>query len=245
MPIHPRRSTPANSHGALIRWVGLYDALVQVVTLGGERRLRCATLDQAGISPGGRVLDVGCGTGSLTREAKRRAGPGGTVAGVDASPEMIGQARRKAEGAGLRMELAIASATSLPFIDASFDVVLCSLALHHLRRQHRGEAVREMHRVLAPGGRLLILELAPDSGWRAALNPIALLHRRSGDIAAEAEALLTAEGFAGVSSGRIGVRNLKYVLGTRPVAGGDANEGPPERGRPSVPDDPVESVGGA
>jgi hypothetical protein len=77
-----------------------------------------------------------------------------------------------------------------------------------------------MHRVLVPGGRVVIIDLSPETSLVAALNPIAFLHRGSGDIAAEAEALITEAGFRDVDAGRVGVRNLRYVRGTRPDASG-------------------------
>ena len=199
----------------VIHWARFYDALVLVVTLGREGRLRNVTLDRAGIIPGARVLDVGCGTGTLTLAAKRRAGPTGTARGIDASPEMITRAKEKAKKAGLDVEFELASATSLPAANASYDVVLCSLALHHLPRSERAGAVAEMYRVLAAGGRALLVEFSRPSGWRASLNPVALVHRRGGDVAKEVEALLTGAGFQEVTSDRLGVGNLKCVVGTK------------------------------
>ena len=219
--IHARlhRSDGASQQGA-IRWARLYDSVVQVVTLGRERRLRSTTLDRAGAFPGARVLDVGCGTGTLTLEAKRRCGTEGRVHGIDVSAHMIARARAKAKAAGLDVTLEVASADSLPFADASCDIVICSLALHHLRRNQRRTAVAEMHRVLAPGGRVVIVDLSPQTGLVAALSPIAFLHRGSGDIAAEAEALLADVGFGDVEVGAVGVRNLRFAYGVRGTAAG-------------------------
>jgi ubiquinone/menaquinone biosynthesis C-methylase UbiE len=217
--IHGRlhRSHFAGRQGA-IRWARIYDAVVQVVTLGRERRLRSTTLDRAGIFPGARVLDVGCGTGTLTLEAKRRCGTEGRVHGIDVSFQMIARARTKAKEAGLTVALEIASADALPLADASCDIVICSLALHHVRRNQRRTAVVEMHRVLAPGGRVVIVDLSPQAGLVAALNPIAFLHRGSGDIAAEAEALLADVGFGDVEVGEVGVRSLRFAYGVRGTA---------------------------
>ena len=161
------------------------------------------------------MLDVGCGTGTLTLEAKRRCGAEGRVHGLDVSPQMIARARAKAVDAGLDVTLQVASADSLPLADESCDIVLCSLALHHLRRNRRKTAISEMERVLAPGGRLVIVELSPERGLLAVVNPVAFLHRGSGDIAAEAEALLVDVGLRDVVAGDVGVRNLRFVRGIK------------------------------
>ena len=91
---HAHSTTP-RTQGRLIRWARFYDPLVWVMSLGQTRSLRSLPLELAAIRPGERVLDVGCGTGDLTLAAAKRAGSGGTVCGIDASPEMIDVARRK------------------------------------------------------------------------------------------------------------------------------------------------------
>src|SRR5690606_25088070 len=106
--------------------------------------------DAAQVRPGGRVLDVGCGTGILAREIAPRTGPGGHLAGIDPGPGMLAVARQLAPAIEWREGVAEA----LPFPDQSFDAVASQFAL--MFATDRRQAVREMLRVLVPGGRLAI-----------------------------------------------------------------------------------------
>jgi ubiquinone/menaquinone biosynthesis C-methylase UbiE len=110
--------------------------------------------DAAGIRVGERVLDVACGTGVVAREAARRLGAGGSVVGVDNNPGMLAVARSVTIG-GPPVEWRQADAMALPFSDAAFEVVLCQLGLQYF--PDRSAALREMRRVLVPGGRVVIL----------------------------------------------------------------------------------------
>ena len=106
--------------------------------------------DAANITRGQRVLDVACGTGALTTAVAARVLPGGAVVGLDASPEMLAVARRKPAD----IEWHQGRAESLPFADASFDAVVSQFGLMFF--DDRAEALREMQRVLRPGGRLAV-----------------------------------------------------------------------------------------
>ena len=110
-------------------------------------------LEEASLVAGERVLDVGCGTGVVARLAAERVGPTGRVVGLDINPGMLGVAKASTP-AGLEIEWHQAGADSLPFEAGSFDVVLCQLSLQFVRDQAR--AIGEMHRVLAPGGRVVL-----------------------------------------------------------------------------------------
>jgi demethylmenaquinone methyltransferase/2-methoxy-6-polyprenyl-1,4-benzoquinol methylase/phosphoethanolamine N-methyltransferase len=153
----------AQTEGRLIRWAPYYDAVTNIMTLGQAGRLRKTTVDQALIKPGDSVLDVGCGTGEVTLRAKTRA-KDGKVYGIDPSPEMIAVARKKAGRKGLDIDFRVGVIESLPFPDASIDVVTSSLMMHHLPEDVKVRGLAEIYRVIKPGGRLLIADFMRPTG---------------------------------------------------------------------------------
>ncbi len=154
-----------------------YDWLVRVLTLGGEKKFRQQALDLADLQPGKKVLDVGCGTGSLLIEAAGRVGPSGSVQGIEPSSEMIAHARRKAGAQGVKASFEEGSADCLPFGDASFDVVFCTMVLHHLPVPMQTAALGEMCRVVRPGGQVVIVDLNRPKTVSAALALVTLFHK--------------------------------------------------------------------
>ena len=128
-----------------------YDRIERIASFGSGSWYRRDALRRAGIGRGSAVLDVGCGTGLLGREALRLIGPTGQLVGVDPSPGMMAQANL-AEG-----RLVEGIAESLPVEDASFDFVTMGYALRHIGDLQ--QAFREFHRVLRPGGTVLVLEI--------------------------------------------------------------------------------------
>ncbi len=111
-------------------------------------------VDLAEVHPGVHVLDVACGTGVVTRLAAERVASAGRVVGLDINPAMLSVARRLAPVAGATVEWVEASALEIPLPDSSFHVVLCQHGLQQF--PDRPTALREMRRVLAPGGRLAL-----------------------------------------------------------------------------------------
>ena len=123
---------------------------------GRELRQRTATL--ARLQPGDQVLDVGCGTGTLALEVKRRVGSAGRVVGIDPGTEQIARARAKAARRDLPMAFQIGVIEQLAFPDQTFDVVLSTLMMHHLPASLKAQGLAEIARVLKPGGRLIIAD---------------------------------------------------------------------------------------
>lgn len=152
----------------------LYDPVVALTTR--ERHFKKGVLDQASLQPGDRVLDLGCGSGTLVFMAMQDT-PGLHLTGVDGDPAMLAQARAKAVGnAGLaRFDEALAQ--SLPYADASFDCVMSSLFFHHLDRATKLAALGEACRVLRPGGALHVADWgrAANALMRIAFHGIQLL----------------------------------------------------------------------
>ena len=198
--------------GALIHAALGYDLLVGLLTFGRERAFREKLVDLATLASGERVLDVGCGTGSLAIAAKRRVGVTGIVSGIDASPTMIARAKHKARKARLEIDLRTAIIEALPFPDAAFDIVLSTMMLHHLPRKARADGAREMQRVLKPGGRVL----AVDFGRPKRPGLIAHLHRHSYLEMRDLVELLTGAGLAIERTGDVGIKNLQFAVARRP-----------------------------
>jgi len=143
-----------------------YDPLVKLV---GADRVRRKLFDQAGIRPGDKVLDVGCGTGTLAVLSKRLA-PGAEIIGLDPDPKALARAHRKAQRAHVSVQFDEGFADVLPYADASIDRVLSSLMLHHLPTAAKQKALLEVRRVLKPGGSFHLLDFS---------EPKAHLHRFS------------------------------------------------------------------
>ena len=192
-----------------------YDMLSWWMTRGRERAFRERLVDLAGIEPGEAVLDIGCGTGSLALAAKQRVGARGEVNGIDASPEMIGKARRKAVKAGATVVFETGVAETLPFPEARFDVVLSTLMLHHLPRPARQQCLREARRVSRPGGRLLVVDF--ESSSRQERGLLGRMHRHGGVSLDEIVQLVVDAGFRVVRKGPVGLRNLQFVLAASPT----------------------------
>jgi len=152
-----------------------------------EIAARDAYLDLLAITAGERVLDVGCGSGAVTREIARRVGSRGVAVGLDPSPALLAVARQLAKEAGVgdRIEFREGDALRLPFPDGSFDAVVCVTVLSHVPR---GEtAIPEFVRVLRPGGRLGVFDL--DTDMTAFTHPDRVLTRRIVAAASDAMAV--------------------------------------------------------
>lgn len=160
-----------------------YDWLVRAFTMGREKRLRRWALDLGELKQGSAVLDVGSGTGTLLIAAAERVGPSGSLQGVELSPEMSARAREKARRRGVAITITETSAEKLPFPKATFDAAFCTLVLHHLPERVQEAAIREMRRVLRPGGRIVLVDWrTPRSFFRTLADGMGLvymLHRHA------------------------------------------------------------------
>lgn len=127
-----------------------YDALNRLFTAGFDRRWRALALDAAGVGPADRVLDLACGTGDLAEAAAAR---GARVLGVDFAREMLRGARRRR----VRATLIQGDAAAMPVRDGAVDALVCGFALRNFSELEC--VLRESARVLAPGGRIALLDV--------------------------------------------------------------------------------------
>lgn len=162
----------------------LYDPFTRL--LGTSAALR-ELVAQAELAPAQRVLDLGCGTGATTLLAKRLE-PGIEIVGLDPDEKALARARRKAERGRLEVELVQGFGDALPFPDGRFDRVLSSFMFHHLDAAEQPAVLRELRRVLRPGGSLHVLDFAGEGHGLGAL--LARLVHRSESLRANADDVL-------------------------------------------------------
>jgi len=218
---HLRIGTPSAGHKATInaeanQGIGfprIYDVLLFVLTRGHDRTYREDLLDLAGVGPGQRILDVGCGTGTQAIAAWRRVQPGGSVIGVDVSDKMLAVARRKAGRARLGVAFHHADAAELPFEDCRFDVVTITTVLHMVPESRRRLCLREAGRVLTPGGRLLLIDYAGSPHERRHLSA---RHGRHGEFDLNAlHGALAEEGSERIEGGPLQWLSLHFLRAVR------------------------------
>lgn len=213
----PRAHAGPETSGSTIHWASQYDFMTTLLGFGANHRNSRMVIELAKIMPGDAVLDVACGTGNLTLTAQSYAGPGGKVYGIDAAPEMIEVAQKKAARTGSPVVFKVGLAEELEFPEATFDVIISRLAIHHLPDEIKPRAFSEFVRVLKPGGRLLIADFNPPSN--PVLNHIttALVgsHMMKTDVWGLPR-LLENAGFIEIKSGLTRSAILAFVSGEKP-----------------------------
>jgi ubiquinone/menaquinone biosynthesis C-methylase UbiE len=151
----PRRYLPAASFDVLLP---VYDPIMRVL---GFTRSLAPLVGQAELLPRHRVLDVGCGTGTLAMIVKQRY-PDLEYVGIDPDPRALARASAKASRAGVRVRFERGFGDALPHPDAAFDRVFSSMMFHHVPKAEQAAVLTEIRRVLGPGGRLEFADIAVD-----------------------------------------------------------------------------------
>jgi demethylmenaquinone methyltransferase / 2-methoxy-6-polyprenyl-1,4-benzoquinol methylase len=200
------------------RIASVYDLMNSVMTAGLHHRWRSRAADLSRVGPGDRALDVACGTGDLAIELAGRVAPGGEAIGSDFSENMLELARAKAPA--LRFEQA--NALDLPYDDASFDAATVGFGARNFSDLPQG--LREMARVVRPGGRVVILEITtperPPLSWFFGLwfdRIVPMLGRFAGDpdaytyLPSSVRRFPGPEGLAAAMS-RAGLHHVGWVL---------------------------------
>jgi SAM-dependent methyltransferase len=209
MPSDSRTYLPALRFKALTRF---FDPLVGLAM--PERRFKGALVQQADPKPGQRLLDVGCGTGTLALMAKEAA-PDAEVIGLDADPEILERARAKAEEAGVAIGLDEGLSTELPYEDQSFDLVVSTLFFHHLTGADKRRTASEIARVLKRGGALHVVDYGrpPDPLMRAAITTVRMFdgfEQTRDNVAGALPAIFEEAGFESPSE----TRRFRTVFGS-------------------------------
>lgn len=204
-----------------------YDPLVKLMGADDAKR---ALLDQAALQPTHRILDIGCGTGTLAVLIKRLYG-NAEVVGLDPDPKALERARHKAAAAALPVRLDQGFANELPYPDASFDRVFSSFMFHHLGKGQREKTSREVRRVLAPGGSFHLLDFVcpaeASAGWWDRLVFSSSHFKDNSD--SRILAVLSQGGFASARKIKdaaifFGLLHVIYYQACAPTAGGEPEE---------------------
>ena len=157
------------------RWLTpAYDVVVRATTR--ERTFKLALIEQADIRPGQRILDLACGTGTLSVWIKQRC-PEASVAGIDGDTSILAIASLKAKKARVSIQFDHGLSVGLPYADGSFDRIVSSLFFHHLSWPDKQRTAQELYRVIRPGGALHVADWGRASGpcMRGAFLAVQLL----------------------------------------------------------------------
>lgn len=140
-----------------------YDALNHLLSFNRDKSWRRFAVKLAAVKPGERILDVCCGTGDLAMEFRKQHGADHEIHGTDFTPEMIEIAKQKSDAGKCGISYQVADTLALPYPDQSFDVISVGFGIRNVQNVRAG--IREMARVLKPGGRMVILEFSKPQGY--------------------------------------------------------------------------------
>ncbi len=205
-----RLHTTQRGNGTTIDSFRLNEVVSQIAFGGRRSRVYQQIVSLAGVRPGDSVLDVGSSSGYLARRLAAVTGPAGHVTGVDPSEGAIAYARRHALPA---TTFTAGTAQDLDLPDTTFDVVTCTLAIHHIPARQRQAAFRQMYRVTKPGGHLLAADFDP-SRRPLRLHPGGRQMHRATATVGPLEELAATAGYQVGSTGQLPL--LRYVLAIRP-----------------------------
>jgi ubiquinone/menaquinone biosynthesis C-methylase UbiE len=199
----PRSYLPAAGRDLFLP---LYDPIVKLLGGGAARE---ALLAQAAIRPTDRVFDLGCGTGTLDVLIKKRF-PQVEIVGLDPDPKALARARRKAAREALAIQFDQGFGDQLPYPAASFDRALSSFMFHHLPAEQRRKTLREVHRVLKPGGEFHLADFeGPGDHKQGFIRRLLLSHAHlKENSAANVIALMKDSGFA--DAAKVGRRSKLF-----------------------------------
>lgn len=201
-PVESKNRSTYGTSGLVFDWGWRYDLMIWVGNLalcGKWNTVIKKVVDLAQVQKGDVVLDVGCGTGTLAILVKEHVGNEGRVYGIDPGPKQIARARSKAEKAGLSIDFRLGMIEQLAFPDQSLDIVLSTVMMHHLPDDVKRQGLKEIMRVLKPGGRLLVLDSTDRVGpWNSSLYDL--------------PALMEDAGFSHTDVGDVGFMKLGFVL---------------------------------
>jgi len=184
----------------------LYDPIVKLLGGGAARE---ALLAQAGIRPTDRVFDLGCGTGTMAMAIQKQFA-GVEIVGLDPDPRALARARKKAARESLTIQFDQGFGDQLPYPAASFDRALSSFMFHHLPPEEKGKTLREVHRVLKPGGEFHMADFeGPEDHKQGFFRHLLLSHAHLKDnSAANVIGLMKDAGFA--DAAKVGRRSKLF-----------------------------------
>ena len=213
----PKAKDGPQTEGKTLHSAGEYDFFSRMSGMGVNARNSRNVIELAKIKAGDRVLHVACGSGNLTLTAQTYAGEKGKVYGIDAAPEMIDVAQKKARRLSSSTIFQSGLAEQLDFPDGTFDVVISRLAIHHLPGDLKVKAFAEILRVLKPGGHVLIADFVKSShNVLNHITPIFIGAHMMNTSAWDLPLMLTDAGFIDVASGPTRSSFLAFVSGKKP-----------------------------
>jgi ubiquinone/menaquinone biosynthesis C-methylase UbiE len=191
---HHHHFLPGMGHPALTPF---YDTFARLVAR--ESTFKRRLVERLQVRAGQRVLDVGCGTGTLALLIAE-AHPDVALTGIDPDDEMLSRATKKAAAAGARIRFERASAAELPFADGSFDRVTSTLMAHHLPTHEKEAMFAEVRRVLAPTGELHLVDIGPArSSVARSLQRVLRPHVLEDNLEGKLPAMMSAAGFVDIA----------------------------------------------